>query len=57
MTPEAAIFKAKVNGALALIFIASFTLGISLVVWNAAFGQNPVANAMAAYVVSEQTSQ
>ncbi len=44
--------NAKVNGILALLFVGTFTLGAWLIVWHAAFGQNPVADVIAAEITT-----
>lgn len=44
---QAQWLHANINGALSFICVASFTLGIGLLVWHAASGQNPIANFLA----------
>jgi hypothetical protein len=44
---DKSIFKSKVSGFLSLIFVGTFALGAGLIIWHAAFGENPLANAMA----------
>lgn len=41
------VFQSWISPALSLMFVGSFALGAGLIIWNVAFGQNPLANAMA----------
>lgn|GEM_PF-3254649 len=43
---KADIFRSWVNPFLSLMFVGSFALGAFLVVYDVAFGENPIANAM-----------
>ena len=43
---DKSILKSNVNGLLALLCVGTFALGAWLIVWHAAFGENPIANAM-----------
>jgi len=49
---DKSILRSNVNGFLALVFVGSITLGAWLVIWHSAFGENPIANAMAAHITS-----
>ena len=40
------IWHSKVNCLLGILLIGSFVLGAGLIVWHAAFGENPLANAL-----------
>jgi hypothetical protein len=41
------IFKSWINPFISLMFVGSFSLGAFLIVYKVAFGENPIANAMA----------
>jgi hypothetical protein len=47
------IFKSWINPLISLMFVGSFSLGAFLIVYKVAFGENPVANAMAAAIERE----
>ncbi len=48
---DASIFRAWINPVIGLAFVGAFTFGAGLILWNVAFGENPVANAMAAAII------
>lgn len=48
------IFRSWVNPFLSILFVGSFALGAFLIVYDTAFGQNPVANAFASVVTQEE---
>jgi hypothetical protein len=50
-----ALFRSWVNPIISLMFVGSFTFAACLLIWNVAFGENPVANAMAAAMVHRTT--
>jgi hypothetical protein len=50
---KASIFRAWINPGISLVFVSVFSLGAFLLVWNIAFGENPVANAMASAIERE----
>jgi hypothetical protein len=37
----------NVNSVIALVFVGSFSLGLGLVIWHAAVGNNPIADFLA----------
>lgn len=41
------IFRSWINPFLSLMFVGTFTFAACLLIWHAAFGENPVANMMA----------
>ncbi len=47
------MINSNVNGFLALMFVGVFALGAGLLIWHAAFGENPIANAMTSELVSQ----
>ncbi len=47
------IWKSNVNTFLGTLLLATFALWASLVMWRAAFGENPLANAFSAAIASE----
>lgn len=49
------IFRSWVNPFLSLLFVGSFSVGAFLIIYDVAFGENPVANAMAAVMVERTT--
>ncbi len=52
---KASIFRAWVNPAISLVFVGVFSTGAFLIVWNVAFGENPVATAMASAIEHRTT--
>ena len=49
----ASIFQAWVNPVISLLFVGAFALGAFLIVYKVAFGENPIANAMASAIERE----
>ncbi|HVY72501.1 MAG TPA: hypothetical protein VG984_00390 [Candidatus Paceibacterota bacterium] len=49
------IFRSWINPAISLLFVGSFALGAGLLIWHAAFGENPIANAMAKTIIEHTT--
>lgn len=47
------VFKSWVNPVISLLFVGSFALGAFLIIYKVAFGENPVANAMASAIERE----
>lgn len=47
------IWQSRVNSFLGILFIGSFAFGAGLLIWHAAYGENPVANAFAAEMAAE----
>ncbi len=47
------IFQSWINPVISLLFVGSFALGAFLIVYKVAFGENPIANAMAAAMQRE----
>ncbi len=45
-TSQAEAFNTNINSYIALLFVGSFALGVGLVVWQAAVGDNPIADFM-----------
>jgi hypothetical protein len=52
---KVALFRSWVNPFISLLFVGSFTFAACLLIWNVAFGQNPIANAMAKAIVEHTT--
>lgn len=50
---DESILRSKVNAFLAAVFVGSFALGAILLVWSTALGHNPLADAFAKIIVSE----
>lgn len=50
-------FRANVNSFIGLFFVASFALMIGLIIWNAAFGHNPLADFIAQAMVTQGVQQ
>ncbi len=44
------VFRSWVNPLISLIFVGSFALGAFLIIYDTAFGKNPVAEALAATI-------
>lgn len=44
---QATYFDQNINSFVALVFVGSFALGIGLIVWHAALGNNPIADFIA----------
>jgi hypothetical protein len=49
------IFRSWVNPFISLLFVGSFALGAFLIVYNVAFGKNPIADTFAAAIERETT--
>lgn len=47
------VWQSKVNGLLAFVCVGCVALGAWLVVWQTAFGENPIANTMAAELTAQ----
>ena len=47
------IWHSKVDSIIGILFVGSFALGAVLIIWQAAFNENPLANAMAAEMTAE----
>lgn len=47
------IFRSWVNPVISLLFVGSFSLGAFLIVYHVAFGENPIANTLAAAIERE----
>lgn len=57
MTRGQAIYLSQhVNSAVGLCFIGSFSLIMGLLIWHAAFGENPVAEALSQTVYARDTN-
>ncbi|MBY0472741.1 hypothetical protein K2Q00_00435 [Patescibacteria group bacterium] len=52
---KADIFRSWVNPVISLMFVGSFSLGAFLIVYNTAFGKNPIAEAFATALVQRTT--
>ena len=50
---NATILGSWVNPVISLLFVGSFALGAGLIIWHTAFGENPIANVMAAQIERE----
>ena len=50
-----ALFKSWINPAISLMFVGTFTFAAGLLIWNVAFGDNPVATVMAQAIVRTTT--
>jgi len=50
---ERSMLRSNINGFLALLFVGTFSLGASLIIWHAAFGENPIADVMASQITSQ----
>jgi len=51
------LLNARIHSFVALAFVGSFAAAMALMIWQAAFGQNPIANAMAKTLYNEQQAQ
>jgi hypothetical protein len=45
------IWRSNINTYLSILFIAAFACGAMLIIWHVAYGENPLANVMALYLV------
>lgn len=54
-TGQANALHANINSFIALLFVGSFSLAMWLVVWQVAFGENPIANAFAEIIFKESS--
>jgi hypothetical protein len=54
---QATLLQSQIRSYIALALIGSFAAAMALMIWQAAFGQNPLANAMAKTLYSEQGAQ
>lgn len=50
-------FSTNINSFVALVFVGSFALGVGLVVWHAAIGNNPIADFLAQASVTNSLAQ
>jgi len=48
-----AILKSRISTIIGSLFIGSWSLGCGLILWQASFDENPVANAFASVIQSE----
>lgn len=48
--------RSNINGFIALVCVGCVALSAWLIIWQSAFGENPVANAMAAQLSAEKQS-
>lgn len=51
------ILQTRINGILGCIFVGAFALGASLLIWHAASGKNPVADALTPLVTPASLEQ
>ena len=54
---QAKYIDTNINSFVALVFVACFALGIGLVVWHAAVGNNPIADFLTQAQVSKALVQ
>jgi len=54
---QATLLQSQIRSYIALALIGSFSIAMALMIWQAAFGQNPIANAMAKTLYNEQQAQ
>lgn len=47
---QAKYINANINSFIALVFVGTFALATGLLIWHAAFGENPIATVFAANV-------
>ncbi len=52
---KADFFRSWINPFISLMFVGSFSLGAFLIVYNTAFGKNPIAEAFASAIERETT--
>ncbi len=48
-----AVFRSRINTIIGSLFIGSWSLGCGLILWQASFDQNPVANVFAKVIYDE----
>jgi hypothetical protein len=53
---QAQYLRANVNSFVGLLFVASFALMIALIIWNAAFDHNPLADFIAQAMAAQTTT-
>ncbi len=51
---DISIWQSRVNSVIALLFVGSCALGALFLVWHVAYGENPLANAIAAEVQAQK---
>ena len=49
------ILKARINSFIGILFVGSFALWASVIIWQAAFDENPLVNAFMKYSVASET--
>lgn len=50
---RSSVWQSKVNGFLSLVCVGCVALGARFIIWQVAFGVNPIANAMAAQMTAD----
>jgi len=48
------ILKARVNSIIGILFVGSFALWASMLIWQAAFDESPLTNVFVKYTLSSQ---